>query len=874
MNEELKIKITAVVDQAKQAIKAVTNELGSFKEETEETAVSQEQLSQKVKEQRNQLTQLKKEYANIVAAQGKESAAALNCSRQIGILSASYASNVATLNGVSVSSNVFSASALGAAGASDKMGKAAKSAGSAYEIFTKAVEENIDVISELGADVYTGLWDIIDKIGDAWEDCSNTFGQDHEISDALYEILEEAEEVNKAFEKFDTTTSKVGKDINKNLEKGEKALKDTEDQAEQTSTAMEKIKGGAAIAGKAVAGAFAAAAAAVAGTALALGGLAESTRDYRTEQAKLVTAFEAAGSSAEVAKTTYNDLYRVLGDTSQATEAANLFAKLTTNKQELAEWTHIAQGVYATFGESLPIESLAEAANETAKTGEITGALADALNWAGVNEEEFAEQLFWANSEAEREKLIRTTLNGLYDEAAVGYEENAASILAANEAQAKLTESLAALGAAVEPIVTLFKAGFADTLSELVPSVETFAQGLLDVINNVEGGADRMKEGISGMVTSIIDKITELLPTLLTVGLSIITAILQGLTENFPAIAEAVGQALLQIVAAIGELLPQITDAVLNALPMLLDVIFQAAGQIIEMLGEVLPEVVTQIVEILPQIIDSIVNAVPMLLEAAVKFLMAMVQAIPKFIPVLVAALPQILDSIFRLITEFAPTLTAGAITLLMAIVEAIPDILPPIIEALPSILFTIMKGLRQFAPQILAAAVGVFMGLVTAAINMGPQLLEALGKILTSIKNGFVNGLKEAFKFKIEIPKVKVPKFSVTPAGWELGDLLKGVIPKLGVTWNARGGVFDKPTLMSYGGSLQGIGEDGAEAVVPLENNLEWLDKLASMLNQRLGGSDRPVVLQVDGKTFAKTVINTVNADTRQKGKLALNIV
>jgi len=59
----------------------------------------------------------------------------------------------------------------------------------------------------------------------------------------------------------------------------------------------------------------------------------------------------------------------VLGDSGQATEAAGHLAKLTTEEQALAEWTTICEGVYATFGDSLPIESLTEAANETAKTG-------------------------------------------------------------------------------------------------------------------------------------------------------------------------------------------------------------------------------------------------------------------------------------------------------------------------------------------------------------------------------------------------------------------------------------------------------------------------------------------------------------------------
>ena len=103
---------------------------------------------------------------------------------------------------------------------------------------------------------------------------------------------------------------------------------------------------------------------------------------------------------------------------------------LTKNEKDLSTWTNICQGVYATFGDSLPIEGLTEAANETAKTGSLTGVLADALNWAGVSEDTFQASLDACNTEAEREQLIRETLNGLYADAALKYEENNAKILA------------------------------------------------------------------------------------------------------------------------------------------------------------------------------------------------------------------------------------------------------------------------------------------------------------------------------------------------------------------------------------------------------------------------------------------------------------
>ena len=80
----------------------------------------------------------------------------------------------------------------------------------------------------------------------------------------------------------------------------------------------------------------------------------------------------------------------------------------------MSQWTDIAAGVWATFGDSLPIEGLTEASNETAKTGKLTGVLADALNWAGISEDDFQSSLDGCNSEQERAALITDTLNGLY----------------------------------------------------------------------------------------------------------------------------------------------------------------------------------------------------------------------------------------------------------------------------------------------------------------------------------------------------------------------------------------------------------------------------------------------------------------------------
>ena len=383
-------------------------------------------------------------------------------------------------------------------------------------------------------------------------------------------------------------------------------------------------------AGKAVAVGMAAAAAAVAAGAAALVGLAESTKEYRTEQAKLTSAFQAAGSSAETAKETYNDLYRVLGDSGQAVEAAGHLAKLTTNEKDLAEWTKVCQGVYATFGDSIPIESLTEAANETAKTGEITGALADALNWAGVSEDEFAEQLFWCNTEAEREKLIRTTLNDLYGDAAAAYETNAASILAANEAQAALTESLAKLGEVAEPIVTIFKSELATTLADMVPSIEKVAAGLSDMMNGVPGGAEKMSQGITELLTGLVDKLVALLPSILSIGVDVIAALITGIASALPdvinaivGVLPAVIDGIVKAVGALAAALPDIIAAIVNALPSLVTALVDGAVALVLAVISNLQAIIDPIINVIPTLITSILDAVftnlPILLEGVIK---------------------------------------------------------------------------------------------------------------------------------------------------------------------------------------------------------------------------------------------------------------
>ena len=230
----------------------------------------------------------------------------------------------------------------------------------------------------------------------------------------------------------------------------------------------------------------------------------ESSREYRTEMGKLDTAFVTNGHSSEAAKKTYQDLQAVLGDTDVSVEAANHLAVMTDNEKDLQTWTDICTGVFATFGDSLPIEGLTEAANETAKTGQLTGGLVDALNWAGIGEEEFQAKLDACSTEQERQKLIMDTLNGTYKKASEQYKETNKDVLAANRANEKLSSAFAELGRVGEPILTAIKNKTAEMVAAAVPLLQSFITKIKDMIKWFKQNKSTVQAWAAGILAATV----------------------------------------------------------------------------------------------------------------------------------------------------------------------------------------------------------------------------------------------------------------------------------------------------------------------------------------------------------------------------------
>lgn len=211
----------------------------------------------------------------------------------------------------------------------------------------------------------------------------------------------------------------------------------------------------------------------------------ESTEDYRTAMGKLEASSAAAGYTWDETSEVYKRLQSVLGDSQAAATATANIQAIGLKQEELMLLVDEMIGAWATYGDSIPIDSLSEAVNETIQAGKVTGALADVLNWAGVKEEDFDKNLEECVDQAERAQLVLTQLaqQGLH-ETGQAYIENNQDLIQMNESQERLNESMAKLGEILTPYAVAwnnFKASAIDAISSAIG----YIQWLIDKINEI-----------------------------------------------------------------------------------------------------------------------------------------------------------------------------------------------------------------------------------------------------------------------------------------------------------------------------------------------------------------------------------------------------
>ena len=350
---------------------------------------------------------------------------------------------------------------------------------------------------------------------------------------------------------------------------------------------------------------------------------------------------------------------------------------------------------------------------------------------------------------------------------------------------------------------------FEDQARAATGGIATQLENISNTMNKIVAAAlEGNLADISKYTTQLAQRIGAVAPTLI-----------KGFATAFGALVKALPGMVTQLMPAIMDGINVLLKEVLEALPLFAQLLVDNIPVIMAGLTQLLQALIEAIPAIMPQFIQAITNAIILLaqtitrpqflalmLQAAVTLFTELIKAIPQILVALVNAIPSIVENVVAFLTDPAnlAMIVNGAVQLFMGVVQAVPQILGALLGAFGSLVGSlwvwITSRFGQFATDFGNFIGGIFRGAINGVLGFIENFINAPIDLL----NGFIGIINDAFGW----------------LGVNLSPIGRINLPRL-----AQGGIVDSATTAI-------IGEDGQEAVLPLEHNTDnWAGLLASTL-------------------------------------------
>lgn len=435
------------------------------------------------------------------------------------------------------------------------------------------------------------------ELGDEYSRLKAEMGENSaEAGKAEAAFNKQADTVSKLKVAMNETEGYINK-LNNSISKNSQMLDEIGDGARDASNDLEKLGDSAKdaddslddIASATKAEALSSLADGISSAGEAMRSMVDESKEYLKIMGQLEASSKNLGYTTKETEQTYMQLYGVLGDNqTAATATANLQA-LGLEQGQLVQMTDAAIGAWAQYGDSIPIDSLAEAINETAQTGKVTGTFADVLNWAGTSEDAFNEKLQSTSDKTERANMILQEMakQGLI-KSAEGFRENNAALVESNEAQAKYEEAMSKLAEAIMPAVSNameLAAGAIEKITGFFSSLPEPAQKFATIIGTLLVVLGALAPVILSAVAAFTMLQAPLLPIIgiiaaVVAGVALLVAAFKNLWETNEGFRQAVGEIWAQIQSAISVALSMIQQ-IISAFVQLVSIIWEQWGDTI-----------------------------------------------------------------------------------------------------------------------------------------------------------------------------------------------------------------------------------------------------------------------------------------------------
>lgn len=588
-------------------------------------------------------------------------------------------------------------------------------------------------------------------------------------------------------------------------------------------------------------------------------GASEATKEYRMNLAKVEQTAKTMGESVGNAKENMLAMASISGDVESAGEAVNNLLSAGIKGDNLDKITKQLEGASIKWKDTLKLEGLADGLQETLATGSATGAFGELLERGGKSLDDFNARLAECTTTAEQQELVMQELSSMgLEKVSESYRESNKNLIDAELAQLKYNDTMAQVGTAMEPVITVFTNMKTAMLEMLLPAIQQITKGITMFAQGASGAGQVIAGGFLNAISSVGAKIAEVGKTILSSAVAIVPELLSKLTQILPHVIALIADYLQLALMTVTNKLPEFTKFVTELFPQIIDGLVNGFNTIIEKL----PGLITGVFSYLGEAFTSIT-------EISTNAFLSMSDGLDKGLTALKNNLPKIVDAITTGLKDFLPKVVDGATNLFNGMLKGLETMLKSLSKNLPDIIKTIQNAIKEWLPIIADKAFELFMNIVKAIGKFIPVLVKELPSIIKAIVSGLIGlagSLLEAGKtilvniisgIKQNLPELKGIGENIVKGLWNgIKDMSSWIVEKVkgfGETvlngFKNFFGIHSPSTVMAEQGKYlaEGLGEG-------LENNTSKATQSA--------------------KVFSDAVINEVKSDIEQHKQAIADIL
>ena len=640
----------------------------------------------------------------------------------------------------------------------------------------------------------------------------------------------------------------------KAVEKSAKASKEAEQSSKGLGGAFKSL-----LSANLVASAIGAVTSAVGSMIGSFLGASEATKEYRTNLAKVEQTAKTMGESVGNAKENMLAMASISGDVEAAGEAVNNLLSAGIKGDNLDKITKQLEGASIKWKDTLKLEGLADGLQETLATGSATGAFGELLERGGKSLDDFNARLAKCTTTAEQQELVMQELSSMgLEKVSESYREANKNLVDAELAQLKYNDTMAQVGTAMEPVITVFTNMKTAMLEMLLPAIQQVTKGITMFAQGASGAGQVIAGGFLNAISSVGAKIAEVGKTILSSAVAIVPELLSKLTQILPHVIALIADYLQLALMTVTNKLPEFTQFITELFPQIIDGLINGFNTILEKLPGLIAGLFSYLGEAFTSITEISTNA-----------FLSMSDGLDKGLTALKNNLPKIVDAITTGLKDFLPKVVDGATNLFNGVLKGLETMLKSLSKNLPDIIKTIQNAIKEWLPIIADKAFELFMNIAKAIGKFIPVLVKELPSIIKAIVEGLLGlagSLLEAGKtilvniidgIKQNLPELKGIGENIVKGLWNgIKDMSSWIVEKVkgfGETvlngFKNFFGIHSPSTVMAEQGKYlaEGLGEG-------LENNTSKATQSA--------------------KVFSDAVINEVKSDIEQHKQAIADIL